>query len=781
MNSRMRLRRGLMVWGLLLSSYLGVTSSVNAEIISLNTNVSSELWQTIDNSEIEVQARKLSDSDLSGVSNKLKTSANHSFENARLMTLNENLMRDLLMLTNSNIAARSFHSSNQFDINLPLPNGSIVELSLIKDSVLPAKLAVKYPDINTYRVLSNNIVFGGKVDISPSGFHAMLQMLDGETVFIDPTELRNSQYGNSQYAIYNKSAQKSESHRQHSCGLNSELLTSNELDSLLSSSVPSLDFSARSTVLEGVSDLGARTVGSLKNYTIAIATTGEYSAKFGGSVDATMAAITTSLNRVNQILERDLGIHLNLAENNDLLINTDAASDPFTETTLLKLVYQNQDYIDSVIGNANYDIGHLFTTKGGGLAAIASICNNNSKAKGVSGITSPKGDTFDLSFVAHEIGHQLGATHTFNSSQGACSSETRTARTAFEPGSGTSIMSYAGYCGLDNIQSSTDAMYHIGSIKQIEDHTNNGNGSSCGVLTPSDNSPPTVNAGSDYVIPAGTPFELSGSAVDTDGDSLVYAWEQMDAGDASTESADTGNNALFRVYAPNSSNLRSFPPLKNILNNSSSKGETLPKYQRFLKMSFVAQDSFNVAQSDDMSVKVVRTGSRFALNYPRAQYARASTYPLYWNVANTDQSPVNCSSVDIWLSLDGGKKFIYPIATLVINNGETLVTIPADVPVSSQGRFKLKCSNNVFFAISSRNFFVTKDESSVGFKYDNEDQAETNLEDAPLTAETTATTTNLLNSSGGNFNMGLYLLLLFLTKIVIAIRRNTVERVSRIG
>lgn len=740
-----------------------------------------KLWQTLDSSliqssefegsNLEIQARNLKD--LGSSYSSPKSSSNHSFENAKLMTLNESLMYKLLSsnyssITTSDIntsgvvlATRSLAPPQQFKISLPLPNGELIDISLMKNSVLSSQLAAKYPDINTYNVLSNKLVFSGKVDISPSGFHAMLQMMNGEVVFIDPTDVSLSEY-----AIYNKSAQKADSHQLHSCGLSSEF----SMKSMFSSNNRGLLVSP----LVDVREVAARTQDSLKNYTIAIATTGEYSAKFGGNVSATMAAITTTLNRVNQILERDLGIHLNLVDNNDLLINTDSSSDPFTKNTLLDLVFQNQDFIDSTIGTGNYDIGHLFTTRGGGLAAIGSVCHSTKKAKAVSGTTSPKGDSFDLDFVAHEIGHQLGATHTFNSSQGACSAETRTARTAFEPGSGSSIMSYAGNCGLDNIQSSTDPMYHIGSINQIMDYTENGLGSSCGVVKSSLNTPPLVDAGKSYTIPARTPFELKGEALDQDGDSLVFAWEQLDAGEASTESLDTGDNALFRVHAPNASKSRSFPPLKNLLNQTSVRGEALPNHERNLTMSFVAQDGFNAAQSDEMIVKVVRTGSRFALHYPRAYYNRGSTFPIYWNVANTDIAPINCTSVDVWLSVDGGNEFSYSVANNIPNTGKTEITIPADVPVSAQGRFKINCSDNIFFAVSYRNFLVTEYANSVSTQYDDEDQAELNLKDSPLTIEVIASPTTFDNfnnngSGGGVFDHLIYLFLLFFAMVKLVI------------
>ena len=725
------------------------------------TQTNTEMWQALDSnakSHTQLQAKSRT------YNNPIQGSRN-SYQKAQYLSLNTGMMRTKLGLDANGLRQQKLqakpaqgnttNSENLYQISVPLPDGSIIELSLVEDSVLPAKLAAKYPDINTYRVLGDDRVFSGKVDMSSSGFHAMLKMLDGETLFIDPVALATSEY-----AVFSKKNQRTTKDRQHSCGVedSSDFSMSNLLASKSS---------------EAQTDgIAARTQESLINYTIAIATTGEYSAKFGGSVGGTLSAITTTINRVNQVLESDLGIHLNLVEDNDLLINTNAVTDYFTKSKLLDLVHQNQEYIDSVIDNASYDIGHLFTTSGGGLAAIASACNNNNKAKGASGTTSPRGDSFDLDFVAHEIGHQLGATHTFNSSQGACSEETRTARTAFEPGSGSSIMSYAGYCGLDNLQSHTDAMYHIGSIKQIAEYTKSGIGSRCGVVKLSENTPPIVNAGNNFTIPARTPFELVGSAEDNDGDSLLYAWEQLDAGDSSTESADKGNNALFRVHSPNSSKSRSFPPLENVLNHVPVKGETLPNYQRGLNISFVAQDGFNVAQSDEMTINVVRTGSRFALNYPRAHYTRGSTYSIFWNVANTIRAPINCSSVNIWLSIDGGKNFNYPVAENVPNTGEVSVTVPADATVSNQGRFKIKCSDNIFFAISHRNFYVTQYDDSITLEYNNEDEPETDLKDRSLNSDpiVSSSEVNSNTSGGGLFGIINILFAMFLGRSMTRLR-----------
>ena len=327
-----------------------------------------ELWQKINPDEQNLQSKSLRHSAQSGNIN--------TFENALFQKLNKNALHNLLNLDNSGrehtsqidisdtLAAKILLNSNEYEISLPLPDGRLVDISIVKDSILPPNLAAKYSQIHTYRIVPNKEVFSGKLDFGPNGLHAMLQMFDGEIVFIDPTHNLN------EYAIYQKSSQLPEVGRQHSCGVTNESFARRGFaESFLSK--PSL-FSARAE--DENTSVASRSSDSLKNYTIAVATTGEYSAKFGGSLSGTMAAIVTTLNRVNQILERDLGIRLNLVENNDLLINTDAASDPFTEEKLLDLVFQNQEYIDTIIGNANYDIGHLFTTKARARLTIALRC-----------------------------------------------------------------------------------------------------------------------------------------------------------------------------------------------------------------------------------------------------------------------------------------------------------------------------------------------------------------------------------------------------------------------
>ena len=197
---------------------------------------------------------------------------------------------------------------------------------------------------------------------------------------------------------------------------------------------------------------------------------------------------------------------------------------------------QLQSTLTSVIGEANYDIGHLFGASGcgGNAGCIGCICVNGSKG---SGITSPadnipSGDNFDIDYVAHEMGHQFGGNHTFsmnNESTGA----------NMEPGSGSTIMGYAGITSQD-IQAHSDALFHAISIQQI---TNNVKSKTCSVNTPTGNSIPTASASSDYTIPKSTPFMLTGTASDANGDALTHIWEEMDVASTSQTGASSAASA----------------------------------------------------------------------------------------------------------------------------------------------------------------------------------------------------------------------------------------------
>ena len=643
-------------------------------LLSLSSLVqaNTDLWQ-------EIQAKERSNN----------TSA--PFSNSRIFILDEDKMQQLLHpLSQQTKTARKGSKSNT--IALPLPNGKTVFVTPIASEVLPPQLAVKYPQIKTYKLIANNNeIINGRLDFTPSGFHAMLQTKDGEIIYIDPVPIDSTSQANPRHYY---SYQQKDQHptTPHQCDLNDTF----EQSSLLEIEPNISQYSNKSSNTK-----------NLHHYRIAIATTGEYTQLQGGSVASTLGAIATTINRINQIYERDLGIHLTLVNHNDRIIYRDADSDPYSNGESHLLILENQQTLDNMIGTSNYDIGHVFGTSSGGLAIIDGLCSNNSKAKGTSGISNPNSENFYIDFVAHEIGHQLGATHTFNGKSGLCAGDTRTARTAFEPGSGSTIMAYTGICGNDNLQSQADAMFHIGSIEQIKKNLD----TSCGTHTSNSNQAPLVNAGKDYTIPAGTPFILQGAASDPENDTLSYSWQQVDTGNTSSVNHDLSNNALFRAYLPNSSPSRTFPLLSDILSHQRSKGETLPNTQRALTFKLTAQDGNKNTNSDQVTLQIQHTGSRFSLDLPYSHYTIGENTDITWNVAKTNQSPINCSDIDIYLSTNSGKTFNTLLANNRINNGKASVYIPNDITPNNNGRFKIICSNNIFFAISYHDFTLDYDAS----------------------------------------------------------------------
>ena len=611
-----------------------------------------------------------------------------------LYQLNETAMRKAL-----NTAARS-QNANTNTIEIPLPNKDIIQLHLTETAVMAAELAAKYPQLRTYKAsVVDRPQIQGVVDLNELGFHGMLFMENGQRLFIDP---RRSATGEIYYISYYDSDYHPSDKQKPQCNVGHSPLQQSQI-------LERPSFSSSNTLpLQ-------RTGTHLRTYRLAMATTGEYTNYFGGTVEKGLSAINTTIARVNQMLERDLAVKLELIANNDQIIFTDAATDPYVDTSSGALMTQNQITIDAIIGSANYDIGHVFSQSGGGFAQLAAVCDDSVKAKAMTGRSTPENDPFDIDFVAHEIGHQLGAKHSFNAKAGGCN---RNTTTAWEIGNGITIMGYANICLKSNdVLSNSIAMFHIGNIREMSTFINNTNtGGSCGTRTALSNQQPSANAGSDFTIPAETPFQLTGVGSDPNsGDTLTYTWEQLDLGNAANISdGDQGDNPLFRVFLPSNSASRTFPQISDILNNTQTTGEILPTTTRSLNFTFTVRDQKGGVADDDVKLTVIKTSTPFKItsHSSASPLSTGASTEIRWNVGDTDTVPISCGQVDISLSVDGGNNFATSLAQNIANDGSETVTIPSTIAANSSTRFKVACSNNIFFDISDTDLTLSNSGSS---------------------------------------------------------------------
>lgn len=562
-------------------------------------------------------------------------------------------------------------------LTLPLPDGKEVTFNLQAYDLLPSDLAARYPGILAFKGYDeSNLVETGRFDLGPQGFHAMFSH-QGRMVFVDP--LRNGEG----YAIY------------YQQDAHSRL--EEEADKVIGSQAKAL---ARQVLVDG---------NERKRYVIAISAAGEYTQYHGGTVEAGLGAIATLLNRVNEVYQRDVAAEFQLASGNDTIIFTDTATDPFNnddgDIDANVTVQQNaQTQAGTKLGP--FDIGHVVNTGGGGLAGLGVLCTAE-KSAGMTGSPNPVGDAFFIDYVAHEIGHQFGADHTFNGTTGSCGGGNREASQAWEPGSGSSIMAYAGICGEENLQANSLPYFHSKSIEQMRAHM--ATVASCGSSQSLTNNAPQVAAGNDYVIPANTPFVLKGAGADLDQDPLSYTWEQIDLGTESFSVAsmvDDGSRPLFRFVAPTALSERTLPSLPSLLSNTLAKGEAWPATNRELNFRLTARDGKGGVASDDMKIQVVNTGSAFRLTSPLVTPLGAgANQTIGWDVAGTNAAPINCSKVDLSLTRDEGVSWTL-LASGQPNSGSASVTIPAGN--DGTARLKVACSDNLFFAISPLKLSVTQ-------------------------------------------------------------------------
>jgi uncharacterized protein (TIGR03437 family) len=629
----------------------------------------------------------------------------------RALSLNETAQKQLLRRAPMEFTKAS--RDTQVIMTLPMPDGTFARFRVEESPIMAPQLAARFPEIRTYRGKGlDDPTATTRFDVTPAGFQAIVLSAHG-TVIIEPAARGHAD----NYISYDQRDAPKDAGSFH-------CLFSDADQSLVQPQ-------SKQFLHSGYATLSTPTGATLRTYRLALAATAEYTQMYGGgTVSGAMSAMTTTINAVNAIYERDLTIRLMLVDNETAIIFTNTATDGYTSDNATSMFNENQAILDRVIGPSNYDIGfvldgHAFTYQRlhflfEGQGQFQSACVSGQKGKGVSILRSIEPSTTSAIWeVAHEMGHKFGALHTFNGTTTDDCLHSRTASTAYEPGTGSTIMAYRGgfapdgnylpLCEGDDLQS-TDTYFHTASIEQIVNYTTFGSGSFCPTLTDTGNNPPTVDAGQNYTIPANTPFTLMAAGSDAEGDALTYCWEEFDLGAPAPPNTDNGNRPIFRSFAPVPSPARTFPRLTDILSGTTTFGESLPTTTRTMNFHVTVRDNHpggGGVNTGAMRVNVSAGSGPFTVTQPDSSIAwkAGSTQTITWNVANTSSAPVNCVNVRVLLSIDGGSSFPITLAQSTPNNGTAMIIVP-NTPTST-ARVKVEAIGNIFFGISLPNFIIS--------------------------------------------------------------------------
>ena len=596
-------------------------------------------------------------------------------------------------------------------LSLPMPDGSLQRFHVEESPIMEPSLATRLPNVKTYRGRGiDDATATTRFDWTPQGFHALV-LSSKDSVYIEPASKGDT-------TSYVSHAGKRIPGEVFKCGVTEADVAEATARGVYSQLGKVTDVN-RPEVTNG---------STLRTYRLAVGATGEWTAQYGGgTVGGAQTAITTMANLVDAIYEKEIAIRFTLVNNTNIIF-TNAGTDPYASPNVADTatLNANQTTLDTQVGDSNYDIGHLFgsgTSFFSGRAGLGVTCTSGSKGKGVS--TMNGGSVSNAVFIggiAHEMGHEFSATHTFNATTGAFCGTERTGASAYEVGGGSTLMSYQ-VCEAENLQPQADNYFHVRSLEQIVNYATNS--ALCASTAATGNSPPTVTGPGNFTIPMNTPFQLAANASDSNGP-LTYSWEEYDLGTAAPPNTDDGSRPIFRGYKPIASGARTFPSLQYILNNANVPpttysggcldnslntiqcltGESLPVTSRTMNFQVVVRDNqtnggaINTATS---VLTVVNTAGPFAVTFPNGGETVSSPQLITWNVAGTNAAPVNTANVKVSLSTDGGNTFPIVLTASAPNTGMVGLNLPDGI-ITSNARIKVEAVGNIFFDISDGNF-----------------------------------------------------------------------------
>lgn len=617
--------------------------------------------------------------------------------------LKENELRAYLLK-----APLEFSNGVALPLEIPLPNGKMETFNVFESPILSPQVAANHPEIKTYTGKGqSNTNYTIRISFTAMGFNAIVLGIDNDAAYYDKVSNDTSDH---LYRVYfakdaiSPKNQKSTTGSGNKCGTIDSKFTFPDIDK--KNRIKSPNATANNS--------GA----TLRKFRLAMAADAEFTqqAVYGGNKNNAFAGVVAFVSRINAVYRTELSVEFTLVSDVNVVF-TNTATDPYNNSNQSAMLEQNQMTLDSIIGNANYDIGHVLGTaigSGGGIAFSPSACNNDVKGAGVSGVGDGSfAPVFDDQLVAHEMGHQFGMSHSYNSSIPVCT--TREPGTSVEPGSGTTIMSYGYTCSDETGNDDYEAPYqpflnfHTVSYAQAEAYIGT---LTCFTTVSNNNAVPVISMfPSNKTIPKSTPFVLKGTASDANSSNVLsYSWEGTNVGTVVPDPTTLNDNTkapFFRSYPPVATGTRYFPRLEAILNGTNKAiGDKLPSVGVVTTHRLTVRDGVGGVTYNQVTITVdANSGPFLETTNLSGTYAGNTSKVITWSVANTTAAPVNCAQVNILLSTDGGLTFPITLAANTANDGSETITLP-DVSTST-ARIKVESSNNIFFDISNSNFSIT--------------------------------------------------------------------------